>query len=141
MNLEDSELAELINSFSNQNLVDSSSDEETDMTEARAVIPTPTINYQLLKLYVDTIPLYDGNNNTLEIFINSCDYLFNTYGNFNDTQLKEYLLRVVIGKLTGRAQILIGSRGELNTWCLVKEALRQSFGDQRNLGYANSLSK
>lgn len=80
-----------------------------------------TLYYQLLKLYVDTILLCDGNSNTLEIFTNSRDYLFNTYGNFNDVQLKEVVKEyVVIGKLTGRAQILIGSRGKLNTWRLVK---------------------
>jgi hypothetical protein len=34
----------------------------------------------LLKLYVDTIPNYDGDTDTLEIFINSCEYLFTTFG-------------------------------------------------------------
>lgn len=28
-------------------------------------------NYQLLKVYIDTIPNYDGNLNTLKIFINA----------------------------------------------------------------------
>lgn len=106
----------------NQPLIDS---EDEEMAEP---------NLQLLKLYVDTIPYFDGNSNTLEVFISSCDYLCSTYGRFNDVILKDYLLRAVIGKLTGRAQILIGSRnGELKTWDSVKEALRQSFGDQRNL--------
>jgi hypothetical protein len=74
-------------------------------------------NLSLLKLYVDTIPTYDGNVNTLEVFINSCDYLFTTFGTLaND--LNAYLLRVVICKLTGRALILIGTKTDLNTWDL-----------------------
>jgi hypothetical protein len=89
-------------------------------------------NLSLLKLYVDTIPTYDGNVNTLEVFINSCDYLFTTFGTLaND--VNAYLLRVVISKLTGRALILIGTKTDLNTWDLLKNALRLSFGDQRNL--------
>jgi hypothetical protein len=89
-------------------------------------------NLSLLKLYVDTIPTYDGNVNTLEVFINSCDYLFTTFGTLaND--VNAYLLRVVISKLTGRALILIGTKADLNTWDLLKNALRLSFGDQRNL--------
>ncbi|KAF2879800.1 hypothetical protein ILUMI_26375 [Ignelater luminosus] len=96
------------------------------MTEAQ------TINYQLLKLYVDTIPHYNGDRNTLEIFVSACDYLFVIY-NSNDAQLKAYLLRVVIGELTDRAQLLIGTRTELNSWELIKDALRLSFGDQSNI--------
>ena len=88
-------------------------------------------NYQLLKLYVDTIPHYNGDQNTLEIFINACDYLFRTYGCV--AELTDYLLRVVLSKLTDRAQLLIASKTELRDWNSVKDALRLSFGDQRNL--------
>lgn len=37
-----------------------------------------SLNYQLLKLYVDTTPQYNGDRNTLEIFIFACDYRFST---------------------------------------------------------------
>ena len=92
---------------------------------------TPLPNFQLLKLCVDTIPSYNGDPNTLEIFINSCTYLFNNYG--NNRELNAYLLRVVISKLTDRALILIGNKPELNTWEAIRDSLRLSFGDQRNL--------
>lgn len=133
------EIDELISSLSRSHLIDSSEDEisetETNMATATEsnVHRGNTPNLHLLKLYVDTIPYYNGDTNTLEIFISACEYLFATYNVFNDVELKNFLLRVVIGKLVDRAQILIGTRSELNSWELIKEALRQSFGDQRNL--------
>jgi hypothetical protein len=88
-------------------------------------------SYSLLKLYVDTIPNYDGDTDTLEIFINSCEYLFTTFG--CRAEIKDYLLRVVDNKLRGRALILIDTKTDLKTWNSVKNALRLSFGDQRNM--------
>jgi hypothetical protein len=90
-----------------------------------------TFNLQLIKLHVDTVPQYDGNLTTLEIFISSCDHLFNTFG--TDPTIASYLLRVVIGKLTGRAQALVATKTELNSWPLIKRTLRSCFGDQRNI--------
>lgn len=108
----------------------------TEMANPNTVNNVPTanssINYALLKLFADTIPVYNGDSNTLEIFVNSCDQFINSYVN-RDATLDTYLLRVVIGKLTGRAQILIGCRTELNNWQLIKNALRANFGDQRDL--------
>lgn len=88
---------------------------------------------QLLKLYVDTVPHYDGNKDTLEVFISSCDFLFSTYNTTTDVHLRNYLIRVILGKLVSRAQILIATRTELDSWEKIKEALRLSFGDQRNI--------
>ncbi|KAK4882385.1 hypothetical protein RN001_005704 [Aquatica leii] len=93
---------------------------------------TGQTNYQILKLYIDTIPFYGRDQNTAEIFISACDHFFKTL-DINDPNLKSYLLRVIIGKLTDRAQILIGSRGETTDWPTTKQALRLTFGDQRNL--------
>jgi hypothetical protein len=73
-------------------------------------------NYQLLKLYVDTIPNYNGDPNTLEIFINACDNLFTNFGNNQD--LQSYLIRAIISKLTDQALILIGTKTELRNWPL-----------------------
>jgi hypothetical protein len=57
-------------------------------------------NLSLLKLYVDTIPTYDGNVNTLEVFINSCDYLFTTFGTLaNDKNVERFtILRVILAQ-------------------------------------------
>lgn len=96
------------------------------------IMAPPEINFQLMKLHVDTVPTYDGDQTTLEIFISSCDHLFTTFSS-SDPLINSYLVRVVIGKLVGRAQILVATRAELNTWPLIKSALRSCFGDQRNL--------
>lgn len=44
-----------------------------------------------------------------------------------------FLLRAIIGKLTGRALVLVGSRTELRTWEQIKSTLQLCFEDQRNL--------
>src|SRR3978361_224471 len=88
---------------------------------------------QLLKLYVDTVPHYDGNKDTLEVFISSCDFLFSTFKTTTDALLRHYLISDILGKHVVRAQIIIPTRAELDSWDKIKEALRLSFGDQRNI--------
>lgn len=92
------------------------------------------VNYQLLRLYIDTIPHYHGDPHTLTVFINNCASLINNFYRANDNAHNDFIVRAIIGKLSGRALSLIGSRiNELNTWNDVKTALELSFGDQRNL--------
>lgn len=94
------------------------------------------VNYQLLRLYIDSIPQFSGNDyNTLEIFIEHCESLLQTYINRTNPQdpLNSFLIRAIIGKLNGRALMLIGSRPEIRNWDELKDLLRLSFGDQRNL--------
>ncbi|KAJ8910639.1 hypothetical protein NQ315_012507 [Exocentrus adspersus] len=93
----------------------------------------PEINFVLLKAFADTIPAFDGRTELLEFFISSADQFFNTY-NTNDALLNRYILQVIRSKLSGRAQILIGARLELNSWEDVKSALRLNFGDPRDFG-------
>lgn len=98
--------------------------------------PTQPVNFQLLKLYIDTIPQFSGNeNNTLEIFIEHCESLVHTYTNRDNVRdpLNTFLIRAIISKLTGRALMLVGSRPEIRDWDDLKGLLRLSFGDQRNL--------
>lgn len=96
---------------------------------------TQPVNYQLLRLTIDNIPKFDGDTHVLEIFIDSCDFLINTYKNVNDANdpINNFLVKAILGKLSGRAQYLIGSRQELNTWTQIKDTLRSTFGDNRNL--------
>lgn len=98
--------------------------------------PTPAprpIEYQLLRLYIDNIPKYDGNPNTLGIFIDNCETLIATFSDEHNPQINQFILRAIISKLVGRALILIGSRIELRTWNDIKNALNLSFSDQRNI--------
>nr|CAI5820952.1 unnamed protein product [Callosobruchus analis] len=97
-------------------------------------VETP-VNYQLLRQYIDTIPNFNGDSNTLEIFLEHCDHVIRTYTNSNNQNhpLKSFLIRAVVGKLTGNALALVGSRPEISNWNDLKSLLRLSFGDQRNL--------
>lgn len=115
-----------------ENLVSQLSNLEVN-SENQRTNTMPETNYQLLKLYVDTIPHYDGNPHTLGIFIDNCENLINTFSDGNNQQMNNFILRAIIGKLSGRALSLIGSRIELRTWLQIKEALNLSFGDQRNI--------
>lgn len=93
------------------------------------------INYSLLKLYVDIIPNFNGDPHTLEVFLEHCDYLITTYKNSENPNdpLNGFLTRAIIGKLTGNALMLVGSRPEIRDWSDLKALLRLSFGDNRNL--------
>lgn len=89
---------------------------------------------QLQKHHIDCIPEYDGNPATLAIFIQSSEYLINNFSDPNNiaNPQNEFLLRAIIGKLTGRALNLVGSRGNLRNWLSIKNLLLQFFSDQRD---------
>ena len=98
-----------------------------------SIMTTQTVNYTLLKMYLDTIHPYEGNPNTLNSFISACDFVFETYCTNNDAILKSFLIRTVRMKLIDRAQTLVGSRLELTNWDQLKFALSDCFGDKRNI--------
>lgn len=108
-------------------------DLDSENKKSTEVKMTEHTNFQLMRLYLDTIPTYDGNPHTLSIFIDNCENFINTFGSKTDQSLNNFLIRAVSGKLTGRALILIGSRLELSSWTDIKNALLLSFGDQRNI--------
>lgn len=131
------ELQDIINKFNliNFQVIPNNDNQRPnfDLPNNNMANPNP-INYPLLRLYVDTIPPYDGDPHTLTIFINNCTCLINNFHRDNDNTHNSFIVRAIIGKLSGRALSLIGSRiNELKTWNDVKFALELSFGDQRNL--------
>ncbi|CAH2001487.1 unnamed protein product [Acanthoscelides obtectus] len=119
-------LSDIINELNNLRINNTDSESESEE------MTFPENSLQMLRMFVDTIPNFDGNFNTLPSFISSCDYLFDTFNTSEET-IKRYLLRVVQTKLVGRAQLLVGCRTELNSWSLIKNALEQCFGDNRSL--------
>lgn len=107
-----------------------------DSNNTNTNMPNPTqeiVNYPLLRLYLDSIPLYDGNPHTLNVSIENCESLLKNFVSTTDNKLNDFLLRAIMGKLTGRALILIGSRIEITSWNEIRDALTLCFGDQRNL--------
>lgn len=95
--------------------------------------PAQPINVAMLRLYVDMIQPYNGSPSNLTQFISSCEFLVSTYGQVNDVALKLYIIKVIQSKLVDRANLLVGSRTELNDWISLKNALIQCFGDKRSL--------
>lgn len=91
------------------------------------------VNYQLLRLHLDSIIPYDGNPHTLGIFLDNCNNFINTFITESDDSLNRFIIRALLGKLTGRALLLVGSRTEFKTWAHIRDALIVSFGDQRNV--------
>lgn len=77
--------------------------------------------WQLLQLYVDTIPNFNGNPHILIVFLVACESLI---GQFSDRQnnaatINDYIVRAVIGQLTGRALSLLDSHSEFTVWIII----------------------
>ncbi|KAK9738358.1 Integrase zinc binding domain [Popillia japonica] len=88
----------------------------------------------ITKNHVEIIPIYEGDPNTLSMYISACEYLITTFGgnahNAADP-INEFLLRLFQSKLTGRALQLVGSRESITAWLTLKELLQTNFSDQR----------
>lgn len=69
------------------------------------------IQFQLLILYIEEIPNFNGNNSTLEVFIVHCGHLINRYINVRnrDDPLNTFLIKVIISKLRENVFTLVGS--------------------------------
>nr|CAI5817741.1 unnamed protein product [Callosobruchus analis] len=124
------EIDELVDSLRNITLESSRLNQENMATQVNGEVQPITL--QMLKMFVDTVPSFNGNSDTLPSFISSCDYMFNTFTTTDQT-IQNYLIRVVQTKLVGRAQLLVGCRTELTSWSSIKSALEQCFGDNRSL--------
>lgn len=92
-----------------------------------------SIDYQMLKLNIDTIPSFDGSTEMTNIFIDRCEAVLSEYRAQNNTTINNYLIKAIISKLSGRAIIAIGSRPELKKWPEIRQALYQRFGDTRDI--------
>lgn len=92
----------------------------------------PEINYTLIRLVVETIPTYDGDKDLLEIFISAADNFYNKYANLSE-EMVSFTHQALLGKLKGNALLIIGSRSELKSWPLVREELRNVYGEQLSL--------
>lgn len=85
------------------------------------------------KACIDALPNYNGDPATLGIFLSASEHFLLTFHNENNQQNNEWLLRIIINKLQGRALTLIGSREEATSWNAIKQLLITYFGDQRNI--------
>lgn len=92
---------------------------------------TPPLNFQILQLDLKGIPQFHGNPNDMVNFIRQCDTVCAKYRAYPD--IKSSIFSIILSKLQDRASDLICSRHELNTWELVREAIINYFGDQRDI--------
>lgn len=83
--------------------------------------------------HIALIPTYEGDPNTLTMYISSCEYLISRFASKDTTaDINEYLLRLFQSKLSGKALQLVGSRETLTDWTELKELLELNFCDQRS---------
>ncbi|GJQ68183.1 hypothetical protein Trydic_g16828 [Trypoxylus dichotomus] len=89
---------------------------------------------EITKHHIDLIPVYEGDPNTLSMYIAACEYLARTFGNVRDPtdNVNGFFLRIFQSKLTGRALQLVGSREVIDSWCNLKCLLQQNLCDQRS---------
>lgn len=107
--------------------------EPNKMTETRVAPPVYTIK-DITQTQISIIPVFDGNPNTLGLYLDSCEYLINTFANLNNINdpINAFLMRIFQSKLSGDALTLIGSRQTLTTWKQLREFLELNFTDQRS---------
>lgn len=91
-------------------------------------------NVNIPNFVINAIPVYEGDQFTLPLFIAACEnFLTSFLDNENlQCQKNQWLLRVIVSKLDGRAKLLIGSREDATSWPRIKELLLQYFSDQRD---------
>lgn len=90
------------------------------------------VNYQLFRIELDTIPIFNGETSGINLFCNACDKLVEKYS--HNAEVKNIIFQTILGKLRDRAKTLICSRNELNTWARVKAAIYSYFADKRDFG-------
>lgn len=80
-----------------------------------------------------TLKTFTGKPEHLEFFINSIDRFYNRYFvGQNDDALKEFVISCIQSKIIDEAGDFLLCHPELTTWTLIKQALREKFGDKIN---------
>lgn len=85
---------------------------------------------QNVKAFADFLPTFQGNPIHLESFTNECDTFYNTFGKTTDTTINHFAFTILKSKLRDDAANYIMCRPDLNTWPLIKKAIRSHFGDR-----------
>ena len=92
----------------------------------------PVTIKDITSIYQDTIPLYDGESNTLNAYIQACEFLVETFLSEPNPPIQALLLRIFQGKLRGRALQLISTNENCSSFAEYKNLLLNNFGDQRS---------
>ena len=101
--------------------------------DSENILEMPEFKFDMFKSRLANIKPYDGDVNTLNKFIARCEDLINRYSTFNDNDLNQHIFECIQEKLSGKAEIMVGRRVELDTWDKLKSALIQCFSDRRDI--------
>lgn len=77
----------------------------------------------------DILPKFDGNPNSLETFIIKADRYYQKYGATEDETLSHYVFCMISSKFINEASDFVSCRSDLTDWPMLKDALRNKFGD------------
>lgn len=91
-------------------------------------------NVNIPSFVINAIPVYEGDQFTLPLFIAACENFLSSFLDNQNPQCQknQWILRVIVSKLEGRAKLLIGSREDATSWPRIRELLLQYFSDQRD---------
>ncbi|KAL1489352.1 hypothetical protein ABEB36_014265 [Hypothenemus hampei] len=90
----------------------------------------PIPNISNVKAIAEYLPFFDGNKHQLECFIDRCGKFNNNYGRTTDSSLNDFVHNVICSKLKGNVGNFLMCRPDLTSWPLIKEALREHYGDR-----------
>lgn len=88
---------------------------------------------ELRKEFLNMVPTYEGQPETLNRFVTSCDRLISRFYDRNnpDNFQNEYLLDCLLSKIQGAASTIVFSHPH-ETWDQVRKSLLDNFGDRRD---------
>ncbi|KAL1506600.1 hypothetical protein ABEB36_005930 [Hypothenemus hampei] len=89
-------------------------------------------NISNVKAIAEYLPFFDEDKDQLECFIDRCEKKFynNYYGRTTDSSLNDFVHNVIYSKLKGNVGNFLMCRPDLTSWLLIKEALREHYGDR-----------
>lgn len=90
-----------------------------------------TMNYQLFKIDLDTIPIFEGKETQINIFLNTIDSIIKRYIQFPESHAT--LRAAIFSKFRGRAAEILSPRNDLESWNDIKKAILQHFSDSRSI--------
>lgn len=79
-----------------------------------------------------TLKPFSGKSEHLEFFVNSIDKFYNRYNIATDETLQEFVFATICSKIIDEAGDYLLCHPELTTWPLIKDELRNKFGDKIN---------
>ncbi|KAF5272873.1 hypothetical protein FQR65_LT17307 [Abscondita terminalis] len=91
------------------------------------------INYQLFKIELDTIPVFDGEETQLNAFCKACDNIYARYKSVAEVQT--VIRAAIFSKFKGKALEILSPRDDLNDWNQIKTAIIEYFSDSLTIPY------